>query len=143
MQIIKSLLAKAWKKEAADLTPGTHYINETLTVHVTGTVEKLDDEYAAPTVSIPLIPTLAYFAERLGVNRDEALDTLRDALHEAMTKNVKEDANIKARMDDVQAAMKAIKKDLIAGLPKMRRDGKILIDGLAVEVESVGELAAV
>ncbi len=142
MQTIMSLIAKAWKKENADLALGTHYIDEEFVVRINGTVEKLGDELAAPTVSIPLVATLAYFAERLGVNRDEAIVVLRDALRQAMNKKVKEDADIKARMDDVAAAVKAIKSDLISGLPKMRRDGKVLIDGLTVEVEPVGELVA-
>ena len=135
MQIAKALLAKAWKKETADLAPGTHYIDETLTVRISGTVEKLDDEFAAPTVSIPLIPALALFWEKAGIARDEALAMLRDALHDAMAKDIKEDADIKARMDDVGEAIKAIRGELIADLPKMRRDGKVLIDGLSVEVE--------
>ena len=39
-------------------------------VRVTGSVEKLDDEMVAPTVSIPLIPALALFWEKCGVVRD-------------------------------------------------------------------------
>ena len=84
MQIAKALLAKSWKNEAADLEPGTHYIDEVLTVRIHGTVEKLADEYAAPTVSIPLIPALAYFVDKLGLDRNAAVATLREALHEAM-----------------------------------------------------------
>ena len=83
MQIAKALLAKSWKNEAADLEPGTHYIDEVLTVRIHGTVEKLDDEYAVPTVSIPLIPALAYFVDKLGLDRNAAVATLREALHEA------------------------------------------------------------
>src|SRR5271166_3307844 len=64
---IKGLLAKAWKDEALDLEPGRHYCDEVLSVRVTGTIEKKEDEFAAPTVSIPLIPTLALFWEKCGV----------------------------------------------------------------------------
>ena len=32
------------------------YCDEVLTIRVTGTIEKKDDEFAAPTVSIPLHP---------------------------------------------------------------------------------------
>lgn len=143
MQTAKALLAKAWKNESADFAPGTHYIDEELTIRVHGTVEKLDDELATPTVSIPLIPALAYFADRLGLERDEAIATLRDALYEAMSKGVAEDNHIKARVDDVAEAVKAIRQELIAKLPKMRREGKVLVDGLRVEVEQVGELVGV
>ena len=69
---IKSLLTKAWKNETADLAPGRHYIDEEFIVRVTGSVEKLDDELAAPTVSIPLIAALALFWEKAGIVRDKA-----------------------------------------------------------------------
>ena len=36
MQIAKALIAKAWKKETTNLAPGTHYIDETLTVKLAG-----------------------------------------------------------------------------------------------------------
>jgi hypothetical protein len=145
----KALLAKTWKNEDADLTPGCHYVDEEIIVRVSGSVEKLDDEMVAPTVSIPLIAVLALFWEKCGIVREHALAMLRDALQEAMTNKVKEDASIKERIKDVDEAVKAIRQDLIAGLPKMHREGKLLLDRLQVEVMPVavvpefdGELAA-
>jgi acyl carrier protein phosphodiesterase len=143
----KAVLVKAWKNEDADLLPGRHFIDEEFVVRVSGSVEKLDDEMVAPTVSIPLISVLALFWEKCGVVREHALAMLRESLQEAMTNKVKEDAAIKERIKDVDEAVKAIRKDLIAGLPKMHREGKLLLDNLQVEVmpvvtEFVGELAA-
>jgi hypothetical protein len=98
-----------------------------------------------------LIAVLALFWEKCGIVRDRALAMLREALQEAMTAKVKEDRHIKDRIKDVDEAVKAIRQGLIASLPKMHREGKLLIDGLAVEVlpveaatvcESVGELVA-
>jgi hypothetical protein len=148
---VKSLLAKSWKAEDADFAPGRHYIDEEFVVRVTGSVEKLDDEMVAPTVSIPLIAALALFWEKAGIVRDKALAMLRESLHEAMHANVKEDQAIKERIKDVDQAVKAIRQELIASLPKMHREGKVLIDGLRVEVTTLddavpsqfdGELAA-
>ncbi len=145
----KALLAKSWKNEDADLVPGRHYIDEEVVVRITGSVEKLDDEMVAPTVSIPLIAALAFFWEKAGIVRDRALAMLRESLQEAMTAKVKEDASIKERIKDIDEAVKAIRRDLIATLPKMHREGKLLLDGLQVEVmpvaavpEFVGELVA-
>ena len=59
MDNTKALLAKVWKNELLDLDPGFHHIDEVLTVRVTGSVEKRDDQYIAPTTSVPLILTLA------------------------------------------------------------------------------------
>src|SRR5580704_114006 len=94
---VKSLLAKEWKNENADLAPGRHYIDEEFVVRVTGSVEKLADELAAPTVSIPLIAALALFWEKAGIVRDKALAMLRESLREAMIANVKKDGAIKNR----------------------------------------------
>ena len=138
---IKSMLSKAWKNEDADLAPGRHRIDEEFVVRLTGVVEKLDDELALPTVSIPLIPTLALFWEKCGIVRDRALAMLRDSLQEAMTEKVKEDRAIQARIKDVDQAVKAIRQELIAELPKLHREGKVLIDELRVEVTSMEEAA--
>jgi hypothetical protein len=152
-ETIRALIAKTWKSETADLAPGKHYIDEEFVVRVNGTVTKREDDFAAPTVSIPLIAVLALFWEKCGVTRDAALAMLREALREAMTADVKEDRHIKDRIKDVDAAVKAIKQELIAGLPKMRRAGKLLVGDLDVEVmpveagfvepEPVGELVGV
>ena len=148
-ETIKTLLAKCWKNAEANLSPGRHDFDEEFVVRVTGSVDKLDDEMVAPTVSIPLIAVLALFWEKCGIVREHALAMLRDALQEAMTAKVKEDASIKERIKDVNEAVKAIRKELIAELPKMHRDGKLLLDDLQVEVmpvatvpEFIGELAA-
>ena len=37
---IKSLIAKTWKSETADLAPGKHFIDEEFTIRVNGTVTK-------------------------------------------------------------------------------------------------------
>lgn len=136
---IKALLAKSWKNETADLSPGRKYIDEEFFVRITGSVQKLDDELAAPTVSIPLIPALALVWEKAGIMRDKALAMLRESLQEAMTAKVKEDRSIKARIKDVDEAVKAIRQELIEGLPKMHREGKVLIDDLQVEVTAIDE----
>ena len=50
---VKALLAKAWKDEPLELATGRHYFDDTLTVRVSGTVEKQADQLVAPTTSIP------------------------------------------------------------------------------------------
>ena len=136
---IKSLLAKKWKNETVNLKVGRHVVDEVLIVRVTGSVEKHEDQLVVPTVSIPLLPTLALFWEKAGIARDDALAMLRDALTEAMDDGVKEDANIQKRIEDVNSAVKAVRKDLISKLPRMHRNGKLITDDLHVEVLSVLE----
>jgi hypothetical protein len=138
-EIVKGLIAKAWKDETIDLEPGRYYCDEVLTVRVSGTIEKKDDEFAAPTVSIPLIPTLALFWEKCGITRDHALRMLKEAITEAMLDNVKEDDHIQSHIKDVEAAIKAVRTELIAQLPKMQRSGKVMTKDLAVTVMTATE----
>lgn len=130
----KALIAKGWKNQKADLPVGKHEVNETLLVRVRGQVEKHDDQMIAPTVSIPLISVFAYFWEKAGIERDAAMEMLREALHEAMQENRNEDAAIQARIDDVQTAIKAVKTELLDTLPKMPRAGRLDTKGLAIDV---------
>lgn len=131
---IKGLLAKVLKDEVVDLAVGRHHIDEVLLVHVQGSVEKFDDQLAAPTVSIPLVTTLALFWEKAGIEKDKALRLLREAISEAMAEGVDENAQIKARIDDVTAAITAVRKELIDKLPKMRRSGRVVTKDLIVSV---------
>jgi hypothetical protein len=140
-ETVKGLLAKFWKDQPIDLEPGRHVCDEVLTVRVTGTVEKGNDELVAPTVSIPLIPTLALFWEKAGITREHALRMLREAITEAMLDGVKEDDHIQDRIKDVDAAIKAIRTELIDRLPRMRRTGKLITKGLTVTVTEATVLA--
>lgn len=140
-ETIKALLAKKWKDEEADLTPGTHYFNEEFVVRVSGTVEKEDDQLVTPTVSVPLISVLALFWEKAGIAQDEAMGLLREAITEAMDQGVGEDAHIKSRIDNVTEAIAAVRKDLLAKLPKMERAGRTITKGLRITVSALAATA--
>jgi 20S proteasome alpha/beta subunit len=77
---------------------------------------------------------LALFWEKCGITRDHALRMLKEAITEAMLDGVKEDDHIQSRIKDVDAAIKAVRTELIAQLPKMRRNGKVITRDLAVTV---------
>jgi methionine aminopeptidase len=131
---VKALLAKKWKNESADLEPGRHFVDEEIVVRVHGSVEKRADQLVSPTVSIPLIPTLALFWEKAGITRAHALKMLCEAITEAMADGVNEDANIQDRIGDVTTAITAVRKELIDQLPKMKRAGRLDLSDLEVEV---------
>jgi hypothetical protein len=130
----KALIAKSWKNEDAELSVGKHEVNETLIVRVRGQVEKHDDQMICPTISIPIIPVLAFFWERAGIERDAAMTMLKEAITEAMKENRKEDASVLKRIEDVEKAIKAVKTDLIASLPKMHRSGRLDTKNLCIDV---------
>lgn len=138
MNEIKNLIAKVWGKEKADFGVGRHEIDEVLVVRVRGSIEKHTDQLVSPTVSIPLVSTLALFWSKAGLNRDEALSLLREAITEAMDDKVNEDAAIQQRIDDVQEAISAVRSELIDQLPKMKRSGRLVTKDLDIAVTSVG-----
>ena len=133
----KALLAKTFKNEELDLGVGRHYFDEEFVVRVSGSIEKHEDQLVAPTVSIPLVATLALFFDKCGVTRDAALNLLREAITEAMAENVNEDSKIKERIGDVEKAIKAVKDDLIAKLTKMKRAGRVITKDLEVTLTPV------
>ena len=139
MDNIKGLLAKKWKNETLELEPGVHDFDEMLTVRITGSVQKMDDQFVAPTTSLPTILTLALFWQKCGVTRDHALNMLKEALTEAMTNGKDKDTEIAARVKDVEKAVESIKRDLIAKLPKQKRAGRVVTKNLTIEVEPVLE----
>ena len=139
MDNLKGLLAKAWKNETLELESGVHNYDDTITIRITGSVQKMDDQFVAPTTSLPTILTLALFWQKCGVTRDHALNMLREAVTEALTSGKNKDTEIAARVKDVEKAVESIKRDLIAKLPKQKRAGRVVTKNLTVEVEPVLE----
>jgi hypothetical protein len=132
---IKALIAKAWKDEEVNLEPGQRYeFDEVLMVHVTGTVTKQGDTSCSPTVSIPLIPTLALFWEKSGIAQDHALRMLREAITDAMSSGKDTSDEIQARIKHVETAIQTVKEELLDKLPKQRRAGRVVTKDLRIEV---------
>jgi hypothetical protein len=59
---------------------------------------------------------------------------LREAITEAMLNEVKEDDDIQGHIKDVDAALEAIRAELIDRLPKLRRSGKVVTKNLTIAV---------
>ena len=120
-----------------DLDVGRHWVDETVVVRVSGAVERHEDQWIAPTISIPLIPTIAFFWDRLGVEKDAAMRVLREAITEAMLAKTNESPSITSKMADVAEAVAAVKRDLICELPKMRRTGMTDVSDLQVSLNEL------
>ena len=138
---VKALIVKKFKDAEIDLEVGRHWIDETVVVRVSGPVERHEDQWIAPTISIPLIPTIAFFWERLGVEKDAAMGVLREAITEAMQAKTNESPSIKSKMDDVAEAVAAVKRDLIGELPKMRRAGRTDVSDLRISLNALTPVA--
>jgi hypothetical protein len=137
---VRALIVKKLKDSELDLGVGRHNVDETFVVRVVGSVEKHPDQFCQPTVSIPLISTLALVFERLSVDRDSTVSILREAITEAMKAKVNEDSAIMARMEHVQESIDVVKRDILQHLPKMRRSGRTDVSDLRV---TIADLSAV
>jgi len=73
--------------------------------------------HAVPIAGLRAAPTVAFFWERLGGEKDAAMSVLREDIAEAMRAKTNESPAIKCKMDDVAEAVAAVKRDLIGGLP--------------------------
>jgi hypothetical protein len=138
---VRALIVKKFKDADLELGVGRHNVDETFVVRVVGSVERHEDQWIAPTISIPLIPVVAFLWERLGVERDTAMTILRDAITEAMQSKTNESPSIKSRMDEVAEAVAAVKRDLIGVLPKMRRTGRTDVSDLRVTIADLSPVS--
>ena len=139
---IQAILGKIWSKNAPDIQPGLTEVHGEYLVRVSGCVEKGPDSEATPTVSIPLISTLAFLCEKLGVDRDSVAPVLRDAIRDAMENEQKEDGAIQAKIRHVTEAVEYVKKEILQTLPKMKRQGRLDTRNLRVSFEPVMAAAA-
>lgn len=129
---VVSKLAKA----GGPVAPGFYNVDETVTIRVAGTVEKLDDEVYTPTVDIPLLTTIALFIDNLcGKVQDiqvaKVLDILVESMTAALTADAKANPVIAARLKDIDAAMAKV-RSVTAALPSKVRTGKTKVDATLV-----------
>jgi len=96
------------------------------------------DTDRAPTASIPLLPTCALLLKRMGVQRDQALEVLKDVMTEAL--DLGKDAS-KTLLEDTGVAdmEKRLKEEVIAKLPRVETKGAVKVDkdGVRVTLQSM------
>lgn len=96
------------------------------------------DTDKSPTASIPLLPTLALLLKRMGVQRDAALDILKEVMTEALdlgkdaTKNLLDETGV-ADME------KRLKTEVIDKLPRVPVKGAVTVkaDDVRVTLKSM------
>lgn len=138
--LVKLAIAKQFEKATKGLAVGvgTHNIDETVTLHIKGTVKKLEDKMITPTVNIPLKATLALVLEKAGFMRERAKELLIEAMTEAMELEAKGDVFVASQVKDIDTAMEHV-KDITSKLPKTPQSGATYVK---VDIEElVGELA--
>lgn len=101
--------------------------NETddeLVLHCQGVVTKGEEESVTPTTSIPWVTVAAELLRSCGVTGESAVERLREAISVCLLSDKTLAVQLKERHKSVAEAVERIKKDLLAKLPKVSREGK-------------------
>lgn len=117
-----------------DLVPGNYDIDETLTIHVSGSVKRAEDGKYTPTTSIPVKATLALVLHLAGFQRERAMELLVEAMTKALAESKQATPEIEALLADVETANKRVLAS-IAKLPKAPRKGATTVDTTVEVVE--------
>jgi hypothetical protein len=127
---LNSVVAKLAKSNGP-IAPGSYSVDETVTIRLAGTVEKLEDEVYTPTVDIPLKRAMALLLARMGVQREAGKAALVAAMSEALTTSKGSDEAIDEYIADVDSAMNHV-QSVTAALPPKVRTGKTKVDATIV-----------
>lgn len=134
LALLGKLLADAAEGNRDELAVGEHPIDDILTLKLSGTVKVSADTDKMPTCSIPLLPALALMVKRMGIQREKALDVLREVMTEALKLGKDATAELLAETG-VADAQETIKSEVIAKLPKTPVKGMVKVKG---SVSAVG-----
>lgn len=126
-------------KSNGPVAPGLYNVDETITIRVAGSVEKLEDEVYTPTVDIPLKRAMALLLHRAGIQREAAKAALVAAMSEALTTGKGSDDAIDEYIADVDAAMAHV-VSVTAALPPKVRTGKTKVDATVVVVPAAAPM---
>ena len=121
-------------KVARDETNPGVYRNIKLDVHIEVDEMRVGhDTDRAPTSSIPLLPVCALLLKRMGIQREEALDILKDVMTQALDMGT--DATKVLLADTGVADMeKRLKEEVIAKLPRVPTKVAVKVEQDAVRV---------
>jgi hypothetical protein len=121
-----------------ELEPGVYNdIKVGLSIRV-GEMRVAPDTDKAPTSSIPVLPALALLVRRMGLQRHEALATLREVMQEALT--MKGDASEKLLLETgVLEAQEMLKTEVIAKLPRTPVKGAVQLEDIEVTLTAMSK----
>lgn len=128
LALSKVIADKDGKIARGGVNPGTHNVD--MTVRISGKMTVGEDYDTAPTVSIPLLETMAFLIRRMGVTRAAAVTMIRESMAEAIADGGKGKGALESEI--VNEAMAIVQNDIIATLPRQPRKG-VVKTYLAVE----------
>ncbi len=123
------------KETRNKVRPGSYAFDFLL--HIKGNTDVGEDFETTPTVSIPIIETLALFVSRAGFTRKKSLELLSNCVKDAILGNKKgAKGEIERVLPELTETIKKIKKEVLAELPKAKRKGIVKIECDVNKVET-------
>ena len=122
---LSETLKKEAKKNRPKVHAGVYQISGRIELGIKGEIEVLPDEQYVPTTSIPLIATIALFAEKAGITRESTKRLFIEALKEAQQTKVQAEGPIAERCRDIEAGIKFV-KGITGSMELENRIGKVI-----------------
>lgn len=139
--VTKVAVAKELKKTAEiareALTAGTYNVNDTVTLHIQGTLKVGEDSDYTPTTSIPYKAALALFVRYCGITREAAMEALTKAMKEAIEANEAGEQTVEKIQELADLAVAEAKvQEGLDKLPKKTKKGAVTGKLTITEVET-------
>ncbi len=132
---LSAQLAKEAKKVRKGLPVGDHEVSTEVTLSVNGTINVSEDYDRTPTVSVPLLRTMALALSYAGVTGEHALEAVTKAMNTALTED--KDANGQlAQVKAIEEKVNEIKAKFATELPKASVKGPVKVKAAIDEVEA-------
>lgn len=129
LAFLAAFLDKEAKETRDALAPQDYVIDDIVTLRLDGVLRVGKDHDRAPTCKIPLLASLALMVKRMGIQKEAALEVLREVMTEALTMEKDATAELLAETG-VADAEKLIRDAVISKLPKDTVAGKVTTKGM-------------
>ena len=135
LALANAVTDKQCKMVRAEVEPGQYTID--MMIHISGIMTVGADYPTTPTVSIPLIETIALLLKRMGFQRDKAMELLREIMTEAIELKGKGKGALIAIFPELESTIEQIKTELLSQLPEANRKGPVKFQATIVEPEPI------
>jgi hypothetical protein len=133
-------LAKLLDKQIADLKPGQYRIDQTVTLRIAAEIKRSEDTTYVPTTSVPLKMTLAILLDRMGFQRDKAMEMLVSCMDAAIQAEQSASKVMEEHIRNIDNAMSRV-ESVCAALPVKVRKGPTNVKGTVTLVTDLPDAA--
>jgi len=135
--LLASLVSADSKKKLASEMPDGSSVPVRVVLEFFGTLEKGVSYERTPTVSVPLIETLALFLARAGATREASEALLVECMTDAILETGKGQDALSETVPAVAAMLERVRANVLDKLPKVSVSGAVKFKGSVTELSAV------